>query len=240
MSYISLQSLRSKINELQIIILDTENEIASLQIRINEMTIKLNDHYNQIITLNQLLKDKNNLHQDCLNILYTRVELLKKDKKMKQKYEYMDLCSKYLLGHSSHSYNLDELTIDEIIEYSHKLHFITCFKTWLDYNHENLKIHRSKIYIPRDELDYSSFEMKNAKNEDYILFSDEVDCHYSIENENYEKCSCDIFHAYVMEISTWNNLIEFENSENFSIHSSFNILNDMIEYTHVINESEED
>jgi len=238
MSYISLQSLKSKINELQIIIFDTENEISSLQRRIQDMTLLLNESSDQMKMLNQLLKDKKNIYQDCLNIFQTRVELLKFDKQIKAKYTYMDSCCQYLVNHSSHMYHFDELTIDEIIEYSHKLHFIKCFETWLDHSYENLKIHRSKIFFPQDEFDFSSFEMKHVKNDDHILFSEEVDCHYSLHNEFYDKCQCDILYAYIMDISIWNTLSHFDNPEKFSIHSSFMIFNTILEYTHIFTETQ--
>ena len=170
-------------------------------------------------------------------MLQNRREILKEDVSIQMKCEYLKRCKQYLIFHSKNSYEFDDMSMDEIIEYSHKLHFRKCIDIWIEtqFVKNLLKIHPSKIFIPFDEFDFDNFEMIHGQNNNNIAFSIEIDCNYNINNhdEEYEKCNCDIFHNYVMDYSIWSSFINYDNEIQFSINSDFTIIDQMIEYVHI-------
>ena len=233
--YISIQNLKLNINDLKINISDIEDEINSINEQIENLNSLLTKCNAQLVILKTKIEEKKNVYNDCINMLNNRIEIIKQDRLIFNKCQYVQQCQQHIIFYSNQQYVFEDFTNDEIIEYSHKLHFCKIYRDWIDYNVEKstLRIESSKFHVPFNEFDFENFEIKYGKDKDHIYLSDEVDCNYQINTVSYEKCNCDIYHVYVIEYTAWSSFIHFENEYHFSINSDFKIMDSLIDYIHI-------
>jgi len=199
---IDLEQIRNNIFELEIMIHDLETENKSKKIILQELEKNVVIMKQDIHNIENELMSKKIMMLDHKNVIQDRLQLLNEDKLNKRKMGYSIRCQEYLLHHSECQYKFDDYIIDEIIEYSHKLHLLRCISLWAKEHYQNITC------MPKNEKEFEKFEIVNSVNEKEIYIS-----------------SIYRLHTYVLY-----NLYEFENAHCFDIDSHYEIISSLLYY----------
>lgn len=205
MSLIKTTTLERNIHILQLGIQDLKNEYSSLEDQIKQLQTQIHHHQNRLDKIITTLSSKQTLLKTLEYVHQIRQEQIKTDREIIDKVLYSLQCQDFLNQFSSNIHQ--DLIMDEIIEYAHKLHFIHCFQ----------QLFSPPPSHPQDEYSFHEYEMQHMIDNQYITFTtNHLDEEHGIQ-------------TLKMSIEHWFAFPEYNNKLPFSIHSHFTSLNQFIQ-----------
>lgn len=207
MSHMNLSVIETNVHKLSIDIRDLENEVQTTRDFIQELT---NSLARQNIRLHQLetrIHEKKNMIDTLCHVRDHRTAKLQCENEWRSKIRYVNDCQRYLMEHSQHKYNPQDMTFQEIIEYAHKLHLIRCMSEWI--RDRQGDVHQ--IDFPLTEMDFEIFEARNIVGDDNIRILQE-----------------DTMVGYIIPLKVWYDLFEMQNEDGFTVRSDVSVIDRLI------------
>lgn len=205
MTTVSMLVVDTNIRKLEMDLRDLENEMETTKDFVEELTSSLAREQNRLSQLEVRVDQKQTMIRSLRVVQEHRKERLRQEHKLKKKMVYIQKCQEYLMTFSKQTYVYDEMVFEEIVEYAHKLHLITCVHQWIDMSEHVLD-------FPDTELSFDAFEARALDNEHirmwYSLFNGTGGC-------------------YTIPVKVWYRLFELENEHGFTIFSDVAILEEL-------------
>jgi len=205
MSLIRTTTLERNIHILQLRIQDLKSEYSTLEDTIKQLQTEISYSQNRLEKIMTMISSKQTLLKTLEYVHIIRQEQIQTDRNLIEKVLYALKCQDYLKQFSTNVHQ--DLLMDEMIEYAHKLHFIHCLQEWQSPTPSH----------PKDECSFYEYELEHLIDNQYILFippplDEEHGLHTPLK----------------MSIEHWFSLPNFHNPLNFSIFSHSSSLNQFI------------
>lgn len=227
----SSATIQRTMHALRIHLQDLENEIESTESMLEHLEHERVHHTSKLKVLAQRRSEKENLLRTFQQIHSFRQEEIHHDHTLRQKVMYSIRCSDYLRRHSNYAYKENELLMDELIEYAHKLHLIRSLPEWIHLQPNDVLT--CPLEYPHDEQEYYRFELTHSKDECHIALGS-LPLHSiwspicTLPSSSSSLPSPSWTHIYAIPHDHWHALYEYNNDVAFSIDTNASALSHIV------------